>query len=241
MVSRYTAALAGTGVDPRRYTIYVERLFDGAQLAGRRVLDVGGGSGLISFYAAARGADVVCLEPTADGSNPRMEAVYRGLEEQLGDAVQVRLERRTFQALDARAGSFDVLVLHNAVNHLDEDACRRLPDDPAARRTYAELFARLRELARPGGDLVLSDCSRLNLFGLLHVRNPFVPEIEWHLHQQPRVWADLLGAAGFAAPRVRWNPMTRAGRAGELLLANWLGAFATQSHFTLTARAASGA
>jgi SAM-dependent methyltransferase len=238
MVSRYTAALAGTGVDPRRYTIYVERLFDGVGLAGRRVLDVGGGSGLISFYAAARGASVVCLEPTADGSNPQMEADYQRLEAQLADAVQVRLDRRTFQALDAEAGSFDVLVLHNAVNHLDEAACQALPDSAVARRTYADLFSRLRELSRPGGDLILSDCSRLNLFGVLRIRNPFVPEIEWHLHQQPRVWADLLREAGFIEPRIRWNPMTRAGRPGEWLLANWLGAFATQSHFTLTARSA---
>ena len=238
IVSRYVAALDGTGVDPRRYVTYLERLFDGVELAGRRVLDVGGGSGLISFYAAACGAWVACLEPSADGSNPQMEAVYRRLEAQLADAVQVRLDRRTFQALDAEAGSFDVLVLHNAVNHLDEGACQALHDSADARRSYTELFSRLRELSRPGGDLILSDCSRLNLFGLLHLRNPFVPEIEWHLHQQPRVWADLLRAAGFIEPRIRWNPMTRAGRAGELLLANWLGAFATQSHFTLTARAA---
>jgi SAM-dependent methyltransferase len=236
IVSRYTAALEGAGVDPHRYTVYLERLFHGVALAGRRVLDVGGGSGLISFYAGARGASVVCLEPGDAGSDPRMEAVYRRLEASLGDAVDVRLDRRTFQQLDAEADAFDVVVLHNAVNHLDERACQALPDDPQARRTYTELFARLSALSAPGADLLVSDCSRLNLFGVLHVPNPFVPDIEWHLHQQPRVWAELLVSAGFADPRIRWNPMTRAGRAGELLLANWLGAFATQSHFTLRAR-----
>jgi hypothetical protein len=74
------------------------------------------------------------------------------------------------------------------------------------------------------------------LFGLVRARNPFVPEIEWELHQQPRVWAQLLGESGFLQARIRWNPMTRAGRAGELVLANRVGAFMTQSHFTLNAR-----
>jgi SAM-dependent methyltransferase len=236
-VARYAQALAGTGVDPGRYVTYAERLFHGVPLAGRRVLDVGGGAGLISFYAGARGASVVCLEPGAEGSNPQMDAVYARLTERLGDAVDVRRDPHTFQQLDPEAEAFDVLVLHNSVNHLDEDACRALPRDTRARDTYANLFRALRAMARPGADLLVADCARLNLFGLLGLRNPFVPDVEWRLHQQPRVWAELLAEAGFADFRVRWNPMTRAGRPGEVLLANWIGAFATQSHFTLRARA----
>ncbi len=100
-----------------------------------------------------------------------------------------------------------------------------------------ELFHSLRRLAAPGADLIVADAARLNLFGMLRLKNPFAPEIEWHLHQQPRMWAALLGEAGFTGPRVRWNAMTRSGRPGKLLLSNWLGAFATQSHFTLTLRA----
>jgi SAM-dependent methyltransferase len=234
--ARYLVALQGTGVDPHRYLTYLRRLFDGVPLSDRRVLDVGGGSGLISFFAGVQGASVVCLEPGAPGSNPGMETVYARLEASLGETVDVQLDRRVVQQLDAQPGAFDVIVLHNSVNHLDEPACVRLPGDPAARRTFVELFSALRETAKPGGDLILSDCARLNLFGVVRARNPFVPEIEWHLHQQPGVWAQLLAESGFLPARIRWNPMTRAGRAGELLLANWLGAFLTQSHFTLNAR-----
>ncbi len=237
VLERYLDALRGTGVDPPRYLTYVQRLFDGVPLAGRRVLDVGGGSGLISFYAGVRGAAVVCLEPGAEGSNPAMDAAYRRLDERLGGSVDVRLDRTTLQELEPASAAFDVLVLHNSVNHLDERACAGLPREPAARRTFVRLFSSLRRMSRPGGDMIVSDCARLNLFGLLHVRNPFVPDIEWHLHQQPRVWAQLLAEAGFLESRIRWNPMTRAGRAGELVLANRLGAFVTQSHFTLNARA----
>jgi SAM-dependent methyltransferase len=236
LLGRYLAGLEGSGLDSQRFLTYLQRLFAGVPLAGRRVLDVGGGSGAISFYAGVRGANVVCLEPGAEGSNPQMEAAYRRLEESVGGAVHVALDRRTLQQLDAQPGTFDVIVLHNSVNHLDEQACVRLPADPGARRTFVELFSSLRETAQPGGDLILSDCARWNLFGALRARNPFVPEIEWELHQQPRVWAQLLGESGFLQARIRWNPMTRAGRAGELVLANWLGAFMTQSHFTLNAR-----
>lgn len=235
MIARYLTAIDGTGVDARRYHRYLQRLFSGVPLDGRTLLDVGGGSGLISFYAAVKGATVVCLEPAADGSNTAMHPTFDRLQKALAGDVSVHLDSRSLQDLDAAPGSFDVLLLHNSVNHLDEDACTALPGDAAARRTFEALFARLFALARPGGDLLVSDCARRNFFGMLGVRNPFVPDIEWHLHQQPSVWAALAESAGFVDPRVRWNPMTRAGALGERLLSNHVGAFLTQSHFTLRA------
>ena len=233
---RYVSAIAGLGVDPERYATYLKRLFAGIALEGRSLLDIGGGSGLISFYAAVHGAEVVCLEPNAAGSNPEMEASFETLANRLDRSAQVHLDRRTLQQLDVDAASYDVIVLHNAVNHLDEEACVALPRDESARRTFVQIFSMLRRMLRPGGDLLIADCARLNLFGLLRLRNPFVPDIEWGLHQQPRVWAELLREAGFKKSNARWNPMTRAGRAGRILLSNWLGAFVTQSHFTLRIR-----
>ncbi|MBA2504340.1 MAG: class I SAM-dependent methyltransferase [Thermoleophilaceae bacterium] len=235
-MDRYQQTIGTLGVSPTRYPEYLGRLFEGVPLQGRRLLDVGGGSGLISFYAALQGAEVTCLEPTAEGSNPEMDAGFERLRAALGDQAQVELDRRTLQQLDPAPGSYDVIVLHNSVNHLDEDACQALPDDPGARRTFVGLFEELRAALRPGGQVIVADCARLNLFAAVGARNPFVPDIEWHLHQQPKVWAALLEEAGFTRPRIRWNPMTRAGRAGRVLLANWLGAFVTQSHFSLTAR-----
>ena len=47
----------------------LEDLFDGVDLSGKRMLDIGGGSGIYSFYAACAGArEVICLEPEAAGS-----------------------------------------------------------------------------------------------------------------------------------------------------------------------------
>lgn len=220
---------------PERLATYLTRLFHDVPLAGRRVLDVGGGSGTMSFYAAALGASAVCLEPAAAGSNPRMDAVFEGFRDALGTEVDVTLDRRTFQEYEPDR-PFDVVLLHNSINHLDESACERLHDDPAARERFRVQFRRLASMVVPGGDLLAADCSKLNLFGLLRVRNPFVPDIEWHIHQQPRLWATLLAESGFEEADIRWNPMTRAGRVGEVLLSNWVGAFATTSHFTIHMR-----
>jgi hypothetical protein len=47
---------------------FMRSIFRGSLLEGARVLDVGGGTGLCSYYAAAVGATkAVCLEPEADG------------------------------------------------------------------------------------------------------------------------------------------------------------------------------
>ncbi len=234
-MERYLDAVGQLGLDPSRYVVYLERLFEGVPLEGRSLLDVGGGTGLISFYAALHGARVTCLDPIAEGGHEGMHSAFELLNDAVGEVAPVRLDRRPFQELDPGENTHDVLLLHNSVNHLDEDACMALPE-PAAERTYLDLFRTLHGLAAPGAHLVVADAARLNLFGMAHLPNPFVPEITWKLHQQPRVWATLLERTGFTAPEVRWNAMTRAGRPGQLLLSNWLGSFLTQSHFTLVMR-----
>jgi len=233
-LERYDAVLREAGIDAIRYRSYLERLFSGVPLRGRRVLDVGGGSGFISFWVAMQGGQTTCLEPSADGSNPHMSASFRRLAAALAD-LEVTLDPRSFQAVGPQ-DAHDVVLVHNAVNHLDEKACVALPDDEDARRTYARIFGELRAITRPGGHLLVADCSRRNIFGDLRVRNPFVPDIEWHLHHQPSLWRAFAADAGFVDPEIRWNAMTRTGRVGEILLSNALGAYLTQSHFTLRMR-----
>ena len=49
---------------------YLKYIFGPIDFAGRTMLDVGGGSGVFSFYAACKGARrVACLEPEGDGSS----------------------------------------------------------------------------------------------------------------------------------------------------------------------------
>src|SRR5438067_4566581 len=55
----------------------MQSLFRGVQFDGKRVLDIGGGDGIYSFYAAARGAtEVMCLEPEARGAIPGAANIF---------------------------------------------------------------------------------------------------------------------------------------------------------------------
>ncbi len=52
---------------------YLDWLFKGTSLDNALVYDIGGGNGLISFYAAERGAKAaICVEPLGDGSRNDM-------------------------------------------------------------------------------------------------------------------------------------------------------------------------
>src|SRR5438105_1775838 len=67
----FLSALRRVGAirEERMTEALMHSLFCGVEFEGRRVLDIGGGEGVYSFYAAASGAsEVVCLEPEAAGS-----------------------------------------------------------------------------------------------------------------------------------------------------------------------------
>ena len=211
---------------------YLQSMFRGVQLAGRRVLDIGGGDGMHSFYAALMGArEVVCLEPGGDGSDWAADGTFARLRAAMPD-LPVHLESRTIQRY-SDAGEFDVILMMASINHVDEEACVRLLDDPGARSRYRAVFAKMAALARPGAKLIIADCTRHNLFAVLGVRNPLAPTIEWHKHQAPQTWAALLDEAGFANPRISWEPLYRFGRAGRTLLSNKAAAFFLKGVFRL--------
>ena len=142
----------------------------------------------------------------------------------------------TLQSFENSAGGFDLILLHNSVNHLDEEACIRLRQDPAARATYAALFRKLAQLMSPGAHLLITDGTPQNLWPMLHLRNPFAPTIEWHKHQPPEMWRDLAVQAGLRHCCLRWTSPSSFGKMGRLLLGHRLGAFLTLGAFRLHLR-----
>ncbi len=121
-----------------------------------------------------------------------------------------------------------------AVRFDDEEACIRLPDQPEAQTRYRRLLQGVHSLAERGATLIVTDCSRYNLLGMLHLRNPFAPTIEWCRHQSPWVWARLLSECGFRSPDVRWSSFNSLREAGRWLLGNRVAAYFLRSHFRLT-------
>ena len=213
---------------------YLDYLFEGVDLHGARVLDIGAGGGRFTFYAAAAGAArVVALEPEADGSDAGVTTQFEHVRHRLGvDSVELRHE--TLQQFDPGDERFDVIFMHASINHLDEPATMRLHTDEAARQVYRELFAKLAGMGADGAKLVASDASRHNLFAKLPVRNPLQPTIEWEKHQPPETWIGLLRDAGFAEPRVRWSTANTLRRPGRMLLGNRMAAWFTEGAFCLT-------
>lgn len=212
----------------------LDSTFGGTDFKNKRVLDIGGGFGLYSFYAALRGArEVVCLEPEGEGSSSSAIQEFQRLRTLL-ECDNVELKPTTIQGFDATGELFDVILLYNSINHLDEAACISLLKEPRSRDIYRELVSKIYSLANKDAKLIVCDCSRYNFFGLLNIRNPIAPTIEWHKHQAPEVWAGLLGEAGFKNPRIRWSSLNRLRNAGRILVGNKLMSYFLTSHFCLT-------
>ena len=212
----------------------METLLGGIDFKNKKVLDIGGGSGLCSFYAACRGAGkVICLEPEDDGSSSRIIKTFRKLQA-IFEFDNVAIEPLTLQEFEIGGETFDIILLHNSINHMDEAACISLLEDEGSKAIYQKLLAKIASCANKDAKLIVCDCSRYNFFALLKVRNPLVPTIEWHKHQSPKVWADLLAQAGFVNPKIRWSSFNSMRRWGKALTGNKLMAYFLASHFCLT-------
>lgn len=223
----------GVGKGPRRYRARAEYLFDGIPLSGRRVLDVGCGAGTYSLWAGLNGAEYVLgIEPELDGSRSGFLSRFRELIRAVGLDDVVEARSQLYQNLDPADGTFDVVLMYNVINHLDEDAVQVLHTDPAAVDRYHELLADLPRLLKPGGYLVLADSSRTNFWNQLGVRSPVAPTIEWAKHQEPERWAEVLAPLGFEVHDLRWSPWYPLTR----ITANRLVQYLTGSHWVLRLR-----
>ena len=232
----YLSAVIKEGLYPNRGNLqfHLKTLFKNIALENRRVLDIGGGSGLHSFYAACMGAkEVVCLEPETEGSRSGMGAKFRRLSGILGQD-HVWFEPVTFQAFEPAGKQFDIILLHNSINHLDETACINLLNDDASKAIYMDICSKLSSLASSRAKLIVCDCSRYNFFALFRIRNPFAPTIEWNKHQAPEVWVDLLSQVGFVNPRIRWTSFNTLRSPGRVLLGNRLLSYFLRSDFRFT-------
>jgi SAM-dependent methyltransferase len=234
-VEAYLSIVRDEGAHPRPANLryYFDYLLRDLDLTGKRVLEIGGGRGTLSFYAAVRGAErVVCLEPESAGSTAAVTDSFKRLSKRLGLA-NVELRNSTFQTYDSDGETFDLLVLNNSINHLEEPSCIALRHDATAQSVYHRIFEKMHRLSRPGGMLIISDCAPYNAFALLGLRNPLMPSIEWHKHQTPWCWAKVIARAGFGRPEIRWSSINTLRGPGRMLLGNALAAFFLTSHFCL--------
>lgn len=209
---------------------YFRAIFSDVELAGASVLDVGGGAGVAALYAASMGAGrVVCMEPELDGSTSRARERFTALRAAVGADVEFVASTLA----DYRSEPFDIVLLHDTINHLDEEAVTRLQRDPQAAEHYRRLLAPLRELVNRPGSLIVADASSRNAWADVGVRNPVARSIEWHKHQPPEIWHQVLLPLGFTLHAQRWTPYDPLGPLGDLLAFKSASYF-LRSHFVIT-------
>ena len=125
-VPDFSDAMIKEGMYSNKWNLnrFLHFFFGNLDLKGKQILDIGGGSGLLTFFAAAGGANVICLEPEGDGSSRGMHDRFRNVEQILrplkGSAELIPM---TFQQYNNNQESFDLLVLGNSINHIDEEDC----------------------------------------------------------------------------------------------------------------------
>ena len=222
----------------KNFAFYLEQVMSGVELEGKRVLDIGGGVGNLTFYAASRGASLaVCLEPEFEGSSTGMQDTFERTAALMQTGERVRLVRETIQNFVWDGEPFDIVILHNSINHLDEPATERLHRDEGAREAFREIFRKIGALTSPGARMLIADCDRYNLWRFIPgVTNPVARTIEWEKHQPPGRWAEVARAGGFEKERVIWTTFNVLRGPGRLLLSNRLAAYMLMSHFAMWMR-----
>ena len=218
----------------KRYRFRGEFLFQGIPVAHARLLEIGCGAGAWAIWAALnRAQKVLGIEPEVEGSSAHSLERFRRNIETLGLTEQVTAQRCTLQELPASQNGFDIAIMYNVINHLDEDAVTRLHQDATAVERYVILLSKLHTHLAPDGWVVVADCGRDNFWTRFGLPSPFMPDIEWHKHQNPQTWIDVFTRAGFGLVDLRWSPLNPFPR----LTGNQFVEYLTCSHFVLRFKA----
>jgi len=222
----------------QRFLSTFRTVFKDTNLEGKAVLDIGCGPGGMTFGAAAMGARLaVGLEPEMEGSTLGFIKTGKQLAKNFG-FNNVILKSCTLDAYDFAEGPFDVIVMYNVVNHLNEEACINIHKSNEARDCFKSYFSlllsQLLSQLTQNGVLIAADCARNNFWGDIGVRNPVAKTIEWEKHQNPSVWANLLKSVGFQSVEYWWNPPYKIRFLGSIVK-NKPVAYLTNSHFILKA------
>ena len=205
---------------------YLDWCFRRVDFTGKNVLDIGGGNGIYSYYSIACGAKkAVNLEPFASGStffeNNKQDNI-----------LQIETINKTIQEFETK-DKFDVIILHDSINHLDEHLFSEIHLNKEYFNQYQNLIRKILTLLNRKGTVVITDCGRSNFWGDLGLSNPFAPSIDWRLHQNPKLVLKLFDKNDFDF-NLRWSPFKRFGVIGKFI--SFFGekpSYFLQSHYNL--------
>jgi SAM-dependent methyltransferase len=233
-LSEYYSVVEATGAQRSlsNFKFYLSYLFNGVSFAGKRVLDIGAGSGYMGFYAACRGAkEVVCLEPEESGANAQLNEAFSQFQSRL-PAANVERISQTIQDSDLE-NTFDIILMHNSINHVIA-GCPTLRRDTSLQKEASRIFAKIFNKCENGADFLIVDNSRYHAFQLLRMKHPLSPHVGWRHHETPAFWMSLLKPVGFEKRQLCWGSLNTFGTPGRLLMNNPLAAYIVGMPFILT-------
>lgn len=222
---------------PQRLDYSLQCFFRALTLNGKAVLEIGAGQGLASVWCRLHGANrVVALEPEASGSTKGMKQEFEKMADAIGLKGVVEYLPVTFEeyAASNTSKSFDCILMQAVINHLEEEATKRLhlQEARAERQRYRETFKEMFDILKPSGVVVIYDVGRRNFWHDLRLKNPFAPMIEYEKHQQPKLWNELLCQCGFKFMDLRWFTLYKL-RYLRFLLSHMIPAYFLNSAFVL--------
>ena len=213
------------------YSFYFKNyIFEGIDLKNKKLLDLGGGNGIASFYAyhVEKSCKCTIVDPYEDGSHTLMNLQYEKLSNLYDKAVT--LHNDYIDTLP-ESNTFDIILMHNSVNHIGEDIIADMETNQKSQIEYLTRLGKIMDRAKKGATIIVADCSSKNLWNDLNIKNILAPTIEWNLHKPPSVWQKMLEDLGCEHVSTKWTARRELLFFGKFLFSNRLVSYMTNSSF----------
>jgi ubiquinone/menaquinone biosynthesis C-methylase UbiE len=229
------ASLAGLKRHGGINQYFRNQIFFRVEIKDKKVADIGGGNGLASFWCVLEGgcSEAVIIDTLDAGSNQKMFDQYNKMKHESAITNKIRFFNGSIQELSPSNQLFDVVLMHNSINHISEAMTPKLRVSGEAKDYFRKQFREIYNFLSPSGRFIVADCSRRNFFGDLGIKNPIAPSINWEVHQTPDVWKELIESSGFKHLRTTWTTRREFGALGYSLFGNKLCSYFLASHFCL--------
>jgi hypothetical protein len=213
------------------YNFYFKNyIFDKIILKNKKLLDLGGGNGVASFFAynSERSCKCTIVDPYLEGSNKRMSLQNKKLSKIYNNAV--RLHNDYIDTLPENY-KFDIILMHNSINHIGEDIIGDIDSNKNSQIEYSRRLSKILERANANATLIIADCSSKNFWNDLKIKNFLAPTIDWNLHKPPNVWKNLIENLGFEHISTKWRARRELLSFGKFFLSNVYASYMLNSFF----------
>ena len=214
------------------YSYYFKNyIFKDVDLNNKKIIDIGGGNGIASFYAinSSPTCSAWVVDPIAEGSNNSMLNQYENLKK-LFNSNRIVFHRDFLETLE-QPKMFDIIIMHNSINHVGESLIKDVLEKKEVYDEFKNIIKNITTRLCPNGILIISDCGKFNFLGNLGLINPIAPTIDWSIHLEPEFWQKMIMENDFSLIKTEWTARRELGSLGKKFLANRLCSYFLNSHF----------